>query len=345
MLVVLAVVLLGASCGADTAPVAAIDTLVDIGSGLQGPSGLHATVYAAGPAKQAAFAVDDAGRLWIATADYTDSGADGVYLVTAAGAAPVPVITGLHTALGLAWHDATLYVSSKERVDAYTGFDGTRFAASTPIVTLPAGVGENNGLVFGPDGRLHLGISAPCDHCTPTSAYSGAVVSFLPDGTDLRVDAGGIRAPIGLAYFPGTTDLFVTMNQRDDLGDATPGDALALVEAGQRWGFPNCYGQGGDACAGVPPVTASLDQHAAVGGVAIVTGQLGSAVGTAAVVAEWSQGKVQRVALSADRSSSTVTVTPFLSGFTNPLPIVQLADGSLLVGDWSSGTIYRIAPS
>ena len=343
LLLIVALALLTVGCGADTPTAASIDTLVDIGAGLQGPTGLQATVYTQGPEKQSAYAVDDAGRLWVATADYTDSGSDAVYMVSATGAAPMKVIAGLHTALGLLWHEGTLYVSSKERVDAYSAFDGTTFASTTEIVALPTGVGENNGLAFGPDGRIRLGISAPCDHCTPTSTYSGAVVSFLPDGHDLHVDASGIRAPVGLAYYPGTADLFATMNQRDDLGDATPGDTLGLVQAGQHWGFPDCYGQGGEVCAGVATATASLDQHAAVGGVAIVTGQLGANVGTAAVVAEWSAGKVQRVALSTDGASYSATVTPFLTGFTNPLPIVQLADGTLLVGDWSTGTIYQVS--
>jgi len=343
LLLIVAVALLAVGCGADTPTPASIDTLVDIGAGLQGPTGVKATVYTQGPEKQAAYAVDDKGQLWIATADYTDSGSDAVYLVTQSGAAPTRVISGLHTALGLLWRDGTLYVSSKERVDAYSGFDGTTFASTTEIVALPVGVGENNGLALGPDGRIRLGISAPCDHCTPTSPYSGAVVSFLPDGRDLRVDASAIRAPIGLAYYPGSADLFATMNQRDDLGDATPGDALGLVQTGQRWGFPDCYGQGGDVCAGVATATATLDAHAAVGGVAIVTGQLGPRVGTAALVAEWSAGKVQRVTLAIDGASYAATVTPFLTGFTNPLPIIQRADGTLLVGDWSTGTIYQIA--
>ncbi|HEY8765861.1 MAG TPA: hypothetical protein VIP09_01140 [Dehalococcoidia bacterium] len=55
----------------------------------------------------------------------------------------------------------------------------------------------------------------------------------------------------------------MTMNQRDDLGDATPGDWLAVVQQGQEWGFPDCYGQGGDACTGVPAPIAALDKHAA----------------------------------------------------------------------------------
>ena len=67
-------------------------------------------------------------------------------------------------------------------------------------MTLPDDVGEVNGLVMSPEGRLILGVSAPCDACTPSSQYAAAVISVLPDGTDLRVEASGIRAPVGLAY-------------------------------------------------------------------------------------------------------------------------------------------------
>ena len=70
------------------------------------------------------------------------------------------------------------------------------------------------------------------------------------------------------------------MNQRDDLGEHTPGDLLAIPQRGQDWRFPGCYGQGVPACTGVPEAVAVLDKHAAVGDVAIVTGQLGAVVGT-----------------------------------------------------------------
>ena len=156
------------------------DALVAIGAGLQGRRGLHATTYATGLTHVAAFAFDGSGRLWVATAAYEDGGDDAVYVVTAAGAAPKKVVSGLHTPLGLLWVDGALYVSSHERVDAYRDFDGTTFASSANIVTFPAGVGENNGLVRSPDGRILLGISAPCDACTPASEYSAAIVSFAP---------------------------------------------------------------------------------------------------------------------------------------------------------------------
>ena len=177
----------------------------------------------------------------------------------------------------------------------------------------------------------------------PTTEDAAAVLSFLPDGSDLRVVAGGIRAPVGLAYYPGTDDLFVTMNQRDDLGDATPGDWLSVVRDGQAWGFPDCYGQGGSACVGSPTPVAVLDKHAAVSGVAIVTGGLGASIGPSALVAEWATGLVLRVALTHDGATYAGTVEPFLTGLAKPVPVVTAPDGSVFVGDWGTGTVYRIA--
>ena len=343
--VVVAVALVGVACGrgdppAPAAPTSASDGLVDVGAGLRGPEGVTASLYASGVAKMAAFATDPDGRLFVATADYRDTGTDAVYLVAAAGATPVSVIPDLHTALGLLWLGDELYVSSTERVDAYGGFDGARFARRRTVVTFPAGSGQNGGLVVAPDGRIQLGISAPCDHCVPESEWSATIVSFNPDGSDLRVDARGIRAPIALAYVPGTDDLLVTMNHRDDLGNATPGDWLGQVERGQDWGFPDCPSLAADGCAGAPTPLAVLDPHAAVSGLAFVgsgSGPAASAASAAAVVvAEWKLGVVQRVDLT------THAVTPWLTGLQNPVPVIALADGSVLVGDWGTGKIYRV---
>jgi glucose/arabinose dehydrogenase len=167
----------------------------------------------------------------------------------------------------------------------------------------------------------------------PESEWSASVVSFNPDGSDLRVDARGIRAPIALAYVPGTDDLLVTMNHRDDLGDATPGDWLGQVERGQDWGFPDCPSLAADGCAGAPAPLAVLDPHAAVSGLAFV----GSGPAAAVVVAEWKLGVVQRVDLS------THAVTRWLTGLESPVPVIAAPDGSVLVGDWGTGKIYRVS--
>jgi glucose/arabinose dehydrogenase len=316
--------------------------LVSIGAGLRGPAGLHATVYAKGPHTTAAFAFDQQGRLWVSAAGLETHGDDGVYMIAQAGAPALKVITGLDDPLGIAWYQGRLYVASVGRVDEYSDFTGKRFAQHREILAGPAAGAENNLLVMADDGRFVMGITATCDHCKPSSKYAGSIVSFRPNGSDLRLYAGHIRAPFGLAYFPATNNLFVTMNQQDNLGAKTPGDSLALVAEGEDWRFPECHGQGGSACAGVPAPIAVLDKHAAVGGVTILSGQLGAGIGTSAIVPEWALAKVQRVALQRTSSGYRGTVTSFLTGIANPLAIAIAPDHSLLVGDWASGRIYRI---
>jgi glucose/arabinose dehydrogenase len=92
----------------------------------------------------------------------------------------------------------------------------------------------------------------------------------------------------------------------------------------------------------MPPPVAVLDRHAAVSGVATVTGQLGSSVGTGAVVAEWMTGKVELVRLTATDHGYRGTTVSFLRGFENPVPVMLDARGALFVGDWTSGKLYRI---
>ncbi len=125
------------------------------------------------------------------------------------------------------------------------------------------------------------------------------------------------------------------MNQRDDLGARTPGDWLAVVKQGDDWGFPACYGQGGAVCAGVPKPVAVLNKHAAAGGVAFLTP-------TTALVAEWRARRVLQVRLTQHGSTYSGAVSTFLTGLQNPLPVLSLPDGSVLVGDWATGTVYRV---
>jgi glucose/arabinose dehydrogenase len=329
--VLVAVILVASGCRTPSAA-----AMVDIGSGLSGPTGLAASVYATGLPKVAAVAFDDAGRLWATTADYADSGQDAIYLVAEPGATPLKVVSGVHTPLGLVWVDDRLYVAAQGGVTAYSDFDGTQFATTQAIVTVPSGVGEVNALALAPDGRIWLGVSSACDACEPTSAASAAVLSFLPDGSDLVVEASGIRAPVGLAFDETSGKLFVTMNQRDDLAENTPGDWLAIVRSGQDWGFPECYGQGGADCAGAPSPVAVLDVHAAVAGVTIVDGELGSNIGHAALVAEWALGKVQLVRLDTGAPSAA---EPFVTGITSPVAIAVGPDHAVYVGDWATGTV------
>jgi glucose/arabinose dehydrogenase len=340
-----ALALLAAGCGSGSAKTPTTDPgPVAIGQGLQGPAGLKATVYATGLRNVSALAFDAGGRLWATTSAASDHSHDGVYLIPHSGGTPVKVISGVKGPLGLLWHAGRLYVTSLGRLDVFSDLRGRRFAERKAVIVEPAGHGWNNAIVALPGGRLAMSISAACDHCVSHSRWSGTIVSFRPDGGGVRVYAAGIRAPFGVVYDRASGALLTSMNQRDDLGAKTPGDWLALVREGQNWRFPGCYGQGGSVCRGVPGPLAVLDKHAAAGGVAIVSGQLGSAVGHVALVTEWERGSVLSVPLHRSGTGyASARATPILTGFKNPLPVVVASDGSLLAGDWTRGIVYRIA--
>lgn len=323
LLAMLAVVLaVAAGCSGSSGR----DGLVTIAGSIKAPVGTQASVWAKGIPHMSAFAWDASGRLWVARSGSSQHAQDGVYVVARAGATPRKVIGAVRGPLGLVWLRGSLYVSYLGGVDRFDGLSGARFARRTTIVDGPVAGAENNNLVLGPAGTLLLGVSAVCDHCATTPKYSGAIVSFEPDGSHLSVFADGIRASYGLLYREGK--LYASLNQRDDLGDKTPGDWLAVIERGQTWGFPGCYDQGGSTCAGVPDPLAVLDKHAAAGGLAIQGGNV--------LVSEWVFGTVLSVPLGGGKA------TPFLTGLTNPLPLIAGSDGSLLVGEWGTGTIYRI---
>ena len=279
-----------------------------------------------------AFTFDSRGRLWIASSGATSHSADGIYLVARAGAHPAKVIASIRGPLGLQWVGQSLFVSSLDGVTRFSGLTKSgRFAHRALVLHGPVSGAENNNLVLAPDGRLVMGVSATCDHCSNTPRFSGAVVSFRTDGSDLRIVARRVRAAYGLVYAGNV--LYATMNQRDDLGARTPGDWLGTIIQGQDWGFPTCYGQGGRACRNVASPVATLDAHAAAGGVAVV--------GSTAVVAEWNTGTVVGVQLGAKSSTTHTLVT----GIPHPLPVLRIANSAVLVGDWASGTVYRISGS
>ena len=321
----LLVAVLAAGCGATRST-----GLVSIGADLRGPEGWKARVYATGLKHASAFAFDRDGRLWVTTSGAADHHSDGLYVVARADTRPVRV-AHLDGPLGLTWYRNRLYVASTGRVTAFGDLHGTRFGTRRTILRGPV-AGASNNAIAAANGRLLMSVSTTCDHCVPRSKWAAAIVSFRPDGSDLRIYARRIRAAYGLVLVP--EGVLATMNQRDDLGARTPGDWLALVRQGQDWGFPACYGHAGSACAGVPKPVAVLAKHAAAGGLALSNGS--------AFAAEWQSGKVVRVGLTRIGETYAGATTTFLLGMHNPLPVARAAGGAILVGDWTTGVVYAV---
>lgn len=324
--------------------------LVSVGAGLRAPGDVRADVFATGLPRPTAFAVDGRGQLWATSGSGVTTPQDGVWLIAGKGARPRQVVRGVPTPLGLTWFGGELYVAERGRVRAYGGFGGGRFAGVRTVRSgLPVGLHQNAGIAAGPDGRIYLGIGSPCDACRPTHRLSATVVSFRPDGSDLRVVARGLRYAYGLAFLPGTRDLFATENGRDRLGLRAPPEELNLIREGKDYGYPGCWGQGGAACVGTEPALVKLAPHASPDGLTFIDGQWGPAYGTSAFIAQFGSsfqprtgGNVVRVAMTSTTDGYRGTPHTFATGFTSPLAIATGADGALLVGDFSRNTVYRL---
>ncbi|MBI2684594.1 MAG: PQQ-dependent sugar dehydrogenase [Actinobacteria bacterium] len=327
--------------------------LTPIGAGLKGPGGVRADLYASGLTRPTAFAFDGRGGLWATSADGSSRPTGKVVVVSRRGAAPRVVVAGLRTPLGLVWHRGELYVSSTGRVDAYAGFTGRAFRRRrTVIAGLPTGLHQNNGIVPGRDGRLYMGLGSPCDACKPTDPRQATILSFTTTGRDVRVVATGLRNAYGLAVLPGGGELIATDNGRDDLGLALPPEELNLIRPGMNYGAPACWGQGGPPCAGTEPALARLRAHASSSGVSVVAGPWGPVAGTTAFVTEYGSSfrpptgrDVIRVDLRRVGNRWRARSTRFLTGFANPLAIVTSPTRELIVGDFTTGRVYRVRPS
>ena len=76
---------------------------------------------------------------------------------------------------------------------------------------------------------------------TPEEKDRADILEFNPDGSGMRVYAYGIRNPVGLAVNPNTGELWCSVNERDALGDNLVPDYITHVQAGGFYGWPWWY--------------------------------------------------------------------------------------------------------
>jgi len=291
---------------------------------------------------------DPAGGMWVTSGAGAAQPGDGVWYLPRGAKHPRHVASGLHTALGLRWYGGKLYVShvvspSRGRVTALSGFDGKRFATRTAVLPrLRIGRHTVDSIVADTaTGRLLVGVGSVGDHSGPP----GRVLSFRPDGSDVRTEATGLRNPYGLAFVPGTRRLLITDNARDDLGLRRPPDELNLADldlpATPRFGFPRCDH---------PPCRiplVKLPPHASTDGLAVKKGRNGT---TIAYVAEYGSSfsanptgrDVRRITLTRLGGSYRARVKVVQRfPFNDPLGAAIGPDGRLYVSLLASGKVIR----
>lgn len=154
---------------------------------------------------------------------------------------------GFHTPHGLAIEGDYLYVADTAAVwqIPYRVGDDKASGPARPITPRDA-LGEvknhwTRNLVFSPDGsRFFVAIGSRNNVAEEPSPHA-TIQSFGADGQNQQDFATGLRNPVGMAFYPGTDDLYAVVNERDNLGDGLVPDYLTRVEPGGFYGWPYSY--------------------------------------------------------------------------------------------------------
>ena len=98
-------------------------------------------------------------------------------------------------------------------------------------------------IVFSPDGKkMYVSIGSRSNVSdSAAEADRARIFEFNPDGSDQKVYAWGIRNAVGIAFRPGSNELWMSTNERDELGEDLPPDYISSVRPGGFYGWPWFY--------------------------------------------------------------------------------------------------------
>jgi len=339
---------------------------------LKVPPGFKISVFARIPyARQINVAKD--GMIYVGSSHH--QGDNSVYAIKASddyshAEIIYQLATNLGSPIGVAYYNNDLYIGERYRISKIPNITG-HWSNPAPVeVVLDNIPAEQNGhnwkyLKFGPDQRLYFQVGDPVDTSQSDDPIIHSILSIKPDGSDLQVYAHGLRNSVGFDWQPKNNALWFTDNGQDHLGDTFPPDEINRAPVkGMDFGFP-CYAGNNvpvsnyTNCPPVDTVTppiVELDAHAAPLGLMFYRGnQFPSEYKDNVIVAEHGSSirsdklvgyEVIRVIVQDDK---VIKVEPLVSGWAvdgtfwgRPVDVAELYDGSLLISDDYSGTIYRL---
>jgi glucose/arabinose dehydrogenase len=162
--------------------------------------------------------------------------------------------TGLHEPFGIAFYPPGnnpnwVYVGNTDSVVRFPYKNGdlkASGAAQTLIKGIPTGGHSSRDLAFSQDGKkmfLSVGsrsnVDDPDTH--PREHNRAAILQYTPEGKFVKVYGAGIRNPVGIAIQPETGELWCSVNERDELGDNLVPDYITHVQEGGFYGWPWYY--------------------------------------------------------------------------------------------------------
>lgn len=159
--------------------------------------------------------------------------------------------TGLKTPFGMAFYPPGpdphwLYVADMDAVLRFPYHNGDMVSTGAPehLDDLPSGGHHRSrDIQFSPDGKkMYVSVGSQENVSDgPEETHRADILEYNPDGSDVQVYASGIRNPVGIAFHPKTGELWCSVNERDGLGNDLVPDYITHVQAGGFYGWPWWY--------------------------------------------------------------------------------------------------------
>jgi glucose/arabinose dehydrogenase len=243
---------------------------------------------------------------------------------------------------------------------------------------LPSGAAHLRGgghwtrdIAFSPDGKkMYVSIGSRSNVSDDArEADRARIFEFNPDGSGRKVYAWGIRNAVGIAFRPGTDELWMSTNERDEIGEDLPPDYISSVRPGGFYGWPWFYignhvdprhkGKHPELADKVIVPDVLVEAHSATLSLCFYTGDQFPAEYKGDIFAafhgSWNRKKrtgykIVRVPFDHSTGKTLGEYEDFATGFVTPegkvwgrpVGITVAKDGSLLFSEDGNGTIWRV---
>ena len=346
---------------------------------LQVPEGFEVELFATGLNNPRLMRVAPNGDIFLTE---TSAGNIKVFRGMTAEGKPeqVQVFTsGLNIPFGMAFYPLGpnpqwVYVANMDSVVRFPYHNGDMVSTGAPqhLADLASGGHHRSrDIQVSPDGKklfVSVGSQENVDD-SPAEKNRADILEYNPDGSGMRIYASGLRNAVGIAVNPKTGELWASVNERDGLGNDLVPDYITHVREGGFYGWPWFY-MGGHQDPRLPGTHPELKDK-------VITPDVILQPHNASLQMTFYEGKQFPAEYQGDifacehgswnrspRAGYEVIRVPlhqtghasgeyedFLTGFVvddesvwgRPVGVTVAPDGSLLVSDDGSGSIWRIS--